>query len=262
MHYKNYIPVLILVLVVLILVGTSLLAINLSGRTIHLGGRQNALIVYPFIDLNGPYTYLSIINLASVPQNVTLTFRDKTGVALANSTNTIQSNSMMELSSGSGGGPGGSRGKSGYIIIEAADVYSLRVQAYIFYPSTASGFALAVSSTSISPYGSVSSTSIQQEPPAQPAPTAASASDTTPPNTTIVTKPPSTTRATSLSFTFRSSESGSTFECKLDDGQFESCTSAKRYRDLSRTSHTFRVRAKDAAGNLDPTPDEYTWTIT
>src|SRR5207249_4907910 len=52
------------------------------------------------------------------------------------------------------------------------------------------------------------------------------------------------------------------FECSLDGGAFSSCTSPVFYSDLSRTSHTFAVRAKDQAGNVDPTPATATWTIT
>jgi hypothetical protein len=32
--------------------------------------------------------------------------------------------------------------------------------------------------------------------------------------------------------------------------------------DLAQGVHTFQVRARDAAGNVDPTPATYTWTVT
>ncbi len=34
-----------------------------------------------------------------------------------------------------------------------------------------------------------------------------------------------------------------------------------RYKDLAQGSHTFSARAKDAEGNVDPTPPSCTWTI-
>jgi hypothetical protein len=86
--------------------------------------------------------------------------------------------------------------------------------------------------------------------------------DTTPPTTTIGSGPSGSTTSTSASFAFSSSETGSTFECKLDSGSFASCTSPKAYSGLSTGSHTFSVRATDAAGNTDASPAMQTWTIT
>ncbi len=97
-----------------------------------------------------------------------------------------------------------------------------------------------------------------------PAPTPAPAplpADTTAPKTSIISGPPSSTTSTSANFTFSSSESGSSFECKLDAGSYATCTSAKSYSGLSVGSHQFSVRAKDAAGNVDPTPATQAWTI-
>ena len=70
-----------------------------------------------------------------------------------------------------------------------------------------------------------------------------------------------TTSATTASFAFTSSESGSTFECKLDTAAWATCTSPKAYNGLTTGSHTFSVRATDAAGNTDSTPATQTWTI-
>jgi hypothetical protein len=55
-------------------------------------------------------------------------------------------------------------------------------------------------------------------------------------------------------FRFASGERGSTFACKLDRGRFKRCTSPKTYRKLAPGSHVFRVKARDRAGNVDPTP--------
>ncbi|MDQ4025649.1 MAG: hypothetical protein M3217_09210, partial [Actinomycetota bacterium] len=78
--------------------------------------------------------------------------------------------------------------------------------------------------------------------------------DTTPPDTTITAGPSGTIETTSASFGFSSNETRVTFHCRLDAGSWGSCTSPKVLASLAYASHTFEVRAKDAAGNLDPTP--------
>jgi hypothetical protein len=55
-------------------------------------------------------------------------------------------------------------------------------------------------------------------------------------------------------FTFASSEQGSTFVCKLDRKSFRPCTSPKTYKKLKPGKHVFRVKARDRARNLDATP--------
>ncbi len=85
--------------------------------------------------------------------------------------------------------------------------------------------------------------------------------DTTPPETTITAQPPASTTESSATFSFSSSESGSTFACKLDAGSWSSCASPKVYSGLSVGSHTFSVRATDATGNTDATPATKSWTI-
>ncbi len=85
--------------------------------------------------------------------------------------------------------------------------------------------------------------------------------DTTPPDTTISSSPPATTTSTSASFSFAASESGSTFSCKLDAGAFGACSSPKAYSGLAVGSHTFTVRATDAAGNTDLSAATRSWTV-
>jgi CSLREA domain-containing protein len=84
--------------------------------------------------------------------------------------------------------------------------------------------------------------------------------DSTPPNTTIssATITPSQHRAT---FSFSSTEAGSKFQCRLDGQSYAACSSPKSYSSLPKGSHTFRVRAVDKAGNMDPTPASRAFTI-
>jgi hypothetical protein len=84
--------------------------------------------------------------------------------------------------------------------------------------------------------------------------------DTMPPDTTI-TAGPSDGTATDASFSFTATETGSTFECKLDAASFGACTSPKTYSGLAVSDHTFSVRATDQAGNTDQTPATRTWTV-
>jgi Ca2+-binding RTX toxin-like protein len=79
--------------------------------------------------------------------------------------------------------------------------------------------------------------------------------DATPPETTITSGPPAVlTNSFTAKFGFTSNEAESTFQCSLDNGPYGSCTSPKTYTGLSVGNHTFRVKATDKAGNVDPTP--------
>ena len=86
------------------------------------------------------------------------------------------------------------------------------------------------------------------------------APDSTPPETTI-TYGPVSTYATTARFEFRSDESGSSFTCQLDSGAWATCFSASYYSGLSVGAHTFRVRATDVAGNVDPSPALWSWSV-
>lgn len=101
-----------------------------------------------------------------------------------------------------------------------------------------------------------------QPPPPPPAPPVSPVTrDTTPPNTWLTASPARQTRAHRARFRFVSSEPGSRFRCKLDRRRWAACRSPHGYRGLRKGLHVFRVRARDAAGNADPTPAVRSWRI-
>ena len=85
--------------------------------------------------------------------------------------------------------------------------------------------------------------------------------DATAPNTTITSGPSRRTRVRSASFSFSPSEDGSTFECRLDGGKWNGCSSPAAYEGLTSGKHRFEVRATDAAGNVDRSPATRDWSV-
>jgi subtilisin-like proprotein convertase family protein len=87
-------------------------------------------------------------------------------------------------------------------------------------------------------------------------------SDHTPPQTTITSRPAKTTTKTTASFAFKSSEPGSTFECRLDlNLGFSRCRSPVKVGRMYPGNHTFAVRARDRLGNVDATPAKANWKV-
>jgi hypothetical protein len=93
--------------------------------------------------------------------------------------------------------------------------------------------------------------------------------DLTAPNTTITGNPAALSNSANASFSFTGNDPTSngvsagvaSFQCSLDGGAFAACTSPRSYTGLAEGSHTFAVRAVDAAGNIDGTPASYSWTV-
>ena len=82
-----------------------------------------------------------------------------------------------------------------------------------------------------------------------------------PPETMITSGPEGLTNDPTPSFTFTSSEPGSSFECRLDSGPFEVCTTPFTSFGLTDAPHRFQVRATDTTDNTDPTPAERSFTV-
>jgi alpha-tubulin suppressor-like RCC1 family protein len=85
--------------------------------------------------------------------------------------------------------------------------------------------------------------------------------DATPPDTAITVKPGSFTATSAGTFSFTSPDPTATFECSLDSSAYATCSNPYNFSSLADGSHTFSARAKDPAGNADPTPASYSWTI-
>ncbi len=78
--------------------------------------------------------------------------------------------------------------------------------------------------------------------------------DTVPPETTITSGPSERTRDRTPAFGFDASPPGKRFECKVDTEDFAGCTSPFKTARLSLGLHVFKVRAIDAAGNIEVSP--------
>lgn len=81
------------------------------------------------------------------------------------------------------------------------------------------------------------------------------------PQTTLRRKPGKRIHDRTPTLRFGSDEPGSTFQCKLDGKPFKGCRSPFTTKQLAYGSHTFKVRARDASGQLDPSPASYRFRV-
>ncbi len=78
------------------------------------------------------------------------------------------------------------------------------------------------------------------------------------PETTIILQPDN---ETSSSFEFHCLAGDCSFECRLDDSAWSSCSSPKNYPNLSEGRHTLEVRAIGDLIDGEQTPATYTWEV-
>ena len=84
---------------------------------------------------------------------------------------------------------------------------------------------------------------------------------TAPPKPVITSTPANPTNRTSASFSFSDTQAGVSFQCQLDNSVYHVCLSPVSYPGpLSQGSHSFTVRAQDAAGNLSG-PASFSWIV-
>jgi len=85
--------------------------------------------------------------------------------------------------------------------------------------------------------------------------------DVTPPPIPIITSTPlNPTKHTKATFKFRDTQAGASYLCQFDGDTFSTCSSPKTYTGLGQGSHTFSVKAQDAAGNPSGAAS-FSWTI-
>jgi PKD repeat protein len=85
--------------------------------------------------------------------------------------------------------------------------------------------------------------------------------DTVAPDTTISGGPDAPLHAGPLAFSVRSEETGAALECTVDALPYRACSDTWRAEDYAGGDHVFRARARDLAGNVDPTPAERAFTV-
>jgi hypothetical protein len=81
------------------------------------------------------------------------------------------------------------------------------------------------------------------------------------PDTVIDSGPERTVASHDATFGFSASGNSSGFECHLDRGAWQGCTSPHGLTGLPDGRHSFEVRAVNPAGRPDPTPARREWTV-
>lgn len=85
--------------------------------------------------------------------------------------------------------------------------------------------------------------------------------DTVAPETTITEAPPVADNSVMVRFSFSSAERNTVFDCSVDSAAYAACTSGVLFGPFSDGAHSFAVRARDRAGNVDATPAIHAWSV-
>jgi hypothetical protein len=81
------------------------------------------------------------------------------------------------------------------------------------------------------------------------------------PDTSLRAKPAKRTHDRTPTFRFSSSDDSASFQCKVDGKAFRACRSPFTAKRLGFGKHTFRVRARDQSGDVDPSPAVFRFTV-
>ncbi len=87
--------------------------------------------------------------------------------------------------------------------------------------------------------------------------------DTIPPTVTLANAPAPTTNQPTSQFQFQAVDSGSgvaSYQCRLDNGAFETCDTNKTYANVPQGNHTVTIRALDQVGNISSTVS-HQWVV-
>jgi large repetitive protein len=84
--------------------------------------------------------------------------------------------------------------------------------------------------------------------------------DRFPPDTAVSSGPPPMSTSTIATFAFQA-EDNAVFEASLDSAPFAFVVTPHTITGLAAGPHSLTVRARDAAGNVDPSPAVYSWTV-
>ena len=110
-------------------------------------------------------------------------------------------------------------------------------------------------------FASPAEIAIESGPVVPPIPVVPPTEDKTAPETEIEKGPKKKSVKRKAKFEFSANESGASFECNLDGNLgFSPCSSPATVK-VALGKHSFTVRAIDAAGNVDATPDKHRWKV-
>lgn len=83
-----------------------------------------------------------------------------------------------------------------------------------------------------------------------------------PPETVLTVTPPSVTNELAATFQFSADDPAATFECRLDSGLYQACSSPYDVNVMAWGRHLLDVRARTVTGTIDPSPARHEWTAT
>ncbi len=194
---------------------------------------------------------------------------DATPASRVFTVDTVSPDTQIDSGPAAGSTTGDSTPSFGFSATEVESTFECRIDADAFASCSGPGpehTATALSDgahtfevRAIDSAGNVDGSPAAREFVVAPGPTPPTA-DTDPPETTIDKAPKRKSAKRKAKFAFSSDEPGSTFECRVDKNQFETCTARTRFK-TRPGKHTLEVRALDPAGNVDPTPAKAKWKV-